>query len=219
MTRIAGDPGVMAWAAGVDTSIAAKLDTAAAAIAYSTPTQVAAAVAAGSLIGTYAARPLASAVPSGTIYYTTNVPEQYRSNGAAWVVTGSGGNELGYAESTAMFSTTSTVAVDVTGMTVAFVAGERPVLVILRADLAHSTGTETATAQIVVNSVVRARCVTFPAAAADMWGTHHREARVSGLTPGVTYTAKIQVFSSVGTSTARIVGDVTNPMSISVVTL
>lgn len=87
-----------------------------------------AASAAVSISGTFANRPAATAVPSGTLYYPTNVPEQYRSNGTNWITIGSGGNELGYAERLATFTTTTLwpALADVTGLSVTITAGDRP---------------------------------------------------------------------------------------------
>jgi len=82
-----------------------------------------------SLYGTYAARPAASSVPSATIYYASDIPEAYRSNGSAWSVVQSAGNELAYAQMTSDFSipTSTSGLVDIPGLSISFRMPERPV--------------------------------------------------------------------------------------------
>ena len=51
-----------------------------------------------SLTGTFAARPAATAVPNGMLYYPTDVSEHYRSNGSVWLTVGvaGGGSWINY---------------------------------------------------------------------------------------------------------------------------
>lgn len=168
--------------------------------------------------GTYAARPAASSVSAGSRYNATNVLEQYESNGTAWSVVGAGGNELAYAQSTTIFSVYSTTLTDVTGLTVTFVVGERPIEILMDVDIANEDATFVSTAAIVLDGTVRARLAS-PANGADRWSTEQRRVRVTGLTPGSTHTAKVQLASSGAAKAARVTGDSTNPMSIQVVTL
>ncbi|WP_030147673.1 hypothetical protein [Mycetocola saprophilus] len=171
-----------------------------------------------SLSGTYAARPAANSVPAATIYYPTNVPETYRSDGSVWSVVGAGGNELGYAQLTSQFNTASTTPVDVPGLTVTFVVGERPIMLRLDADMASQGPNGTAVAHIILDGV-RLAGPGLNAPPADRWVTISRGVRKGGLVPGSTHVAKIQLQSAATTYSARITGDSTNPASLSVVTL
>lgn len=76
------------------------------------------------LYGTYAARPAATAVKAGTIYYASDTLECYRSNGSAWLLTLRGGAELGHSERTTSYPMTNTAFIDVPGLAVDYTAGE-----------------------------------------------------------------------------------------------
>lgn len=86
-----------------------------------------------STTGTYSARPAATSLQTGALYFATDTLETYRATGTAgsaatsWAVVGPGGSELAYAESLTTFAVTSTTPVDVTGLTITFTPGERPV--------------------------------------------------------------------------------------------
>jgi hypothetical protein len=213
----------------------AAADTAAAARANHTGTQLAATVsdfstaadarvalnapAAASTTGTYAARPAANAVVAGTTYNATDVPEQYRSNATAWSAIGSGGREMGYAAITAMFSTMSATPVAVTGLSVSFVAGERPVEIRVCGDLANTGLTSGTVAGIWLGGVTYGAATILGGPTADRWHTCFKSARVSGLTPGTSYTASVMLNTSDGSTTARIGGAAGNPSTLSVITL
>lgn len=166
------------------------------------------------LRGTYAARPAANSVLPGTHYYCSNVPETYRSDGSAWVVVGSAGQELGYAQSTTLFQNNTTTPQDIPALTTTFVVGERPIEVRFDGDYNHDVGGGIVVLYLVVDGTVIAR-PNGPAFSA--WHTISRRARLSGLTPGTTHTAKVQMAAIGGNG--KVQGDATNPMSISVVTL
>jgi hypothetical protein len=140
------------------------------------------------LSGTYVARPVATTVSDGTLYFCTNVPEVYRSNGTVWSVVGSGGNELAYAENTASFavSTINTIT-DITGLTITFVAGERPVLIKGESLVSNSAAGSTVLG-IYANGANRTSAAYTGAAGST---TLHSEFRLTGLTAGNTYTAKL----------------------------
>lgn len=169
-----------------------------------------------SLTGTYAQRPTASSVPDGTIYYATNVPEAYRSQGSTWYNVGAGGNELGYAQTIAMFSTTSSSPVDVTGLTTTFVVGERPIELVFHADLANSVAANPVVAYVMLDGVIKVRPSTR-GIYNDTWHTVNGSVRIAGLTPGTTHVAKIAV--ATGGGTGRITGDFDNPAFITARTL
>lgn len=63
-----------------------------------------------SFSGTYAARPAVSAVPVGSMYYSTDIPVQYRSNGSMWVVTESAAPIVPVADAAARTALASALA-------------------------------------------------------------------------------------------------------------
>jgi len=105
------------------------------------------------LRGTYAARPNPAGIEDGVIYVATNIPEQYICINHVWYVTGSGGNELAYAEITSSVSTTSTTPVAIPGLTTSFVAGERPVYFEICADIGSSVANNVASVRLFVDGV------------------------------------------------------------------
>ena len=178
------------------------------------------AVAAGSattITGTYAARPTAAAAGAGVMYVATNVPEMYLSNGTTWAVVGSGGNELGSATLAAGTAptTTSGAAVDVPGLSVTFVAGERPVELRFMGDVNNSGVNVTVVYFTLADNVVIQSSGYKPFAAANPQ-TIYAMARRSGLTAGTTYTAKVRFAVGAGTGT---VGSAFTPTTFQVVTL
>jgi len=149
------------------------------------------------LRGTYAARPAAATVPPGTIYYPTDIPEQYRSDGSTWTVVGSGGNELGHAETAATFTTTSLTAVDIPGLSVTFVAGERPVVARFTGLMWNTAAGVLARACIVIGSTVYRN---IGGSGTDS-RSYESSVTIRGLTPGASYTVKVQMLSvSAGTA-------------------
>jgi hypothetical protein len=179
-----------------------------------------AAVAAGysplNLKGAYASRPAATSVAAGAVYYATDIPEQYRSDGAVWTPVGAGGNELGYAQITASQSTASTTGVDVSGLSVTCTVGERPVKVIFDGVLRNTTVGVYARAQILVDGTIVATA-GGPTAIASEYRAGHREVRVSGLTPGSSHTFKIQILAPTGGTTS--IEPLTDIAFVQVVTL
>lgn len=169
-----------------------------------------------SLSGTLAARPAADSVPTSTLYFVTDVPEIHRSNGTAWQVVG-GGNEVGYAQSTTAFNTTSTSAVDVTGLTVTFVAGNRPLRIDFNAEMRCSSATGIVVAYLTLDgtTLAGAGINTVPANIPQQIA---RSARIPAQTPGTTHVAKIRVAVG-GAYTGYIQGQANNPAFIQVVTV
>lgn len=83
-----------------------------------------------SLSGTTAARPAASAVTAGTLYYSTTDGLLYRSDGSAWTRIAPG--EIDRAERTAPQASIGTTETDLTGFSLpTFTVGDRPVEVML----------------------------------------------------------------------------------------
>ena len=162
------------------------------------------------LYGTYAARPVATSVPSGTIYYSTDTRECHRVVSGAWAITGFAGNEIGLAESTTVFSTTSTTPVDVPGLTMTIKVGERPILATFGASVV-ATGGAAVTLALVVNGVKRSQVVY--AGTTYLYLT--RTCRIGDLAAGSNPTLKLQLSTSAGTAT--IYGDSGDRPSIEVV--
>lgn len=168
-----------------------------------------------SLTGTYSARPAANAVPAGTTYLATNIPEQYRSTGAAWVVVGAGGSEIAYAETVANFTTTSVAAVDVTGLSVTFVAGERPIVLRFDGVLGSSDPASGAFGLLLLDGV---QVASAGSREPGGFRATSRSRRVAGLVPGSTHVAKIAARSEVAGATTTVYGGATNVSSITVET-
>lgn len=178
-------------------------------------------VAGGSIvsqIGTYAARPAANAVSIGTMYYASDIYEQYRSNGTSWVVIANGGNERGTASMTSLYSTSNGIAgpPDVPGMTVTFIAGERPVRFQVDCDLANTVDAHTTSIQVMLDlSVIGTLEVSN--VGIDKWITASKGFRQAALTPGTSHTVKLRIFVSGGVG--RIGGAAANPSTLSVISL
>lgn len=140
------------------------------------------------LTGLYSARPSASGIV-GAIYYASDVQEAYRSDGTSWILLPVGGMELGYAEITSTFTTTSVTAVDVTGLTVTCVVGERPTIVTYGGNIRNTTTGQSARVQLIGNSFNQSN-LTVQGSVGFIY--LERMTRISGLTPGTTYTFKLQ---------------------------
>lgn len=167
----------------------------------------------------FAARPAANTVPVNTLFIATDVPEMYVSDGAAWNVTGSSGQELGYAEQTALFNNANTAQADVPGLTVTFIAGARPARFYLSMRTAMSVTTSVGVVSVELDGSEIAR-LQFVAGYADEWETHSVGRKLPTMTPGTTHTLKVRLARAAsGTGTARTAGDLTNPNNLEVVTV
>lgn len=152
--------------------------------------------------GAYASRPAASAA-AGVIYYATDVQEAYRSDGSTWTVIPCGGTEIGYAEITNTTTTTSATAVDIAGLSVTCKVGERPVMLSYGGAMRNSIAGAFVRVQAIANGFNTSN-ITVPGTGNYL--TQTRETRVSGLTPGNTYTFKLQIFA-IGGGSAQLYGD------------
>lgn len=146
------------------------------------------------ITGTYSARPAAISVPSGTTYYADDVRETYMSDGSLWSVIGGAGNELGYAEITSTFSTTSATLVDIPGLSVTFTAGHRPLVVTFGGNMRTLSG-GAGTVALVVDGVQQSQVVTSQ----SLYFATNRTVRLPAFTPGTTHTLKLQASVTTGT--------------------
>lgn len=168
------------------------------------------------LWGEYANLPSPSSVAPGVQYAATDVPELYVNTGTAWLVAGSGGNELGNAEVVPLFSNGSTTPADVPGMSVTFIVGRRPIEIAVTARLAISVTTSVAYLRILLDGA-EVGVLNYVSGYADIWETHYWSRVIRGLTPGTTHTVKVQLArDAAGTGMARIGGDTTNPNVLNV---
>lgn len=153
-----------------------------------------------SLMGTYSQRPPASSTAAGTIYYSTDNMESYRCNGSAWTVIAAG-SELGSAELRTTFKSGVNNGgswVDVPGMAVTFVAGERPFRTEMTVDMCVSVAKTNAQARVVINGVVVMTEISAMHAEAYKWDTRTANVRWYGLVPGNIHTIKMQIKGDTG---------------------
>lgn len=152
--------------------------------------------------GSHASRPSASDAP-GVLYYATDVQESYLSDGSAWNLFGGAGSELGYAEITVEENTSSSSLVDVPGLSVTFVAGERPVMLCYGGAIKNNTTGAFARLQAIADGFATSN-ITVPGTGSYL--TQTRETRITGLTPGSTYIFKLQ-FQAIAGGTTFLYGD------------
>ncbi|WP_312239061.1 hypothetical protein [Stenotrophomonas sp.] len=174
-------------------------------------------VSASGQAGTFASRPSATSVPAGTIYFATDAREEYISNGAAWVLLPSGGNELGYAERTSDYSVAAGTTTDVPGLSVTSVVGMGDVSVNFGGTMvmAMTTAGEYANLILYVDGVYTAQLL---ARAVGDYIVVSRNCRLTGFTPGTPHTFKIGL-QSVGGAAATLAGRSEDRPYIQVVTL
>lgn len=171
------------------------------------------------LWGYYANRPAPNTVKAGVLYSCTDIPELYLNTGNAWVVTGAGGNEIGYAEQVPLVSNTATAPIDVPGFTTTFVVGERPIIVDLFVQLAMDVTTSVGDVFINLDGS-RIGKIMWTQGFANIWETHSFHRAIHNLVPGSTHTITVQIARDPsGTGTALIAADTTSPNNLSVRTL
>lgn len=169
------------------------------------------------LTGDFSDRPAATAVPAWTQYAPVDVPELYLSDGTAWRVLAGAGDELGYAEAFPMVSNPDTTPMVVPGLSVTFLAGERPVTAHLSMRLASATAGSRADASLRLDGVEIAR-IEQTASVADRWQSETLIRRLPRLVPGTTHTVDVAIYRGFGPGIARTAGDATNPNTLQVVT-
>ena len=150
--------------------------------------------------GTLAARPDADEVNAGSTYFATDDGggTLYRSNATAWTqiaasVTAAGGAELGYAEITSSFTTTTINAdVDVTGLSVEVTVGTRPIFVeAFIPVVSHSTTTATLIGLKLFEDATQLQSVNglTPTTASASGGSRRAPARLAPTAGAHTYKA------------------------------
>lgn len=165
------------------------------------------------LYGTYSARPAATSVKIGAIYYASDTMESYRSTGSAWALVGRGGAELGHAERTTAYSTTSDVFADVPGLAVDFVAGEGSAFASFGATGKTSSSSTPGVGAIFVDGVQFAQILyTY-----NNFLTMSTGVRISGKTPGSTVAVRIRARVAGVGPTFDIFGDPTDRCFLRVV--
>ena len=162
-------------------------------------------------------RPAAGAVPAGKQFEAVDVPERYESDGDTWRLVVGAGEEVGYAETFPMISNPDTTPMLVPGLSVTFVAGERPVVAVLSMRLASEIAGARADASLRLDGVEVAR-IEQTAAASDKWQSETLSRRLPRLAPGTTHTVDVAIYRGFGPGTARTSGDPTNPNTLQVVT-
>lgn len=140
-------------------------------------------------VGLYSSRPSASSF-SGIEYYSTDTKERYLAQGSSWLVLPSGGTELGYAQRTTPFNTSSPTAVDIPGMSLTYMAGENPCVVEFGATLRIPSGN--GLLMLYVDGVQISQIFTDP----NGYNTRSRISRVIGKTPGQIVSVKLMALAA-----------------------
>lgn len=160
--------------------------------------------------GTFANRPTV-ANAQGRLYYATDTQEVYSPATGTWVVLPSG-TELGYAQRTTQFSTTSTAFVDVPGLTISYVAGVNPAVVQFGATAKVVTAA-TGVVALIVDGVQIKQILIDSISFTSFFAL----ARIAGKTPGATVNVKLQVRNA-GSAEVQLFGDTTDPAALRVTT-
>lgn len=176
-----------------------------------------------STTGTYASRPSAGSVMTGSLYYATDTLETYRATGSgglatSWTVVPTGSAELAYAQSTTTFSITSGTPVDVTGLTITFTPGERPIKLEFGGLIRINTTPGEGIVRIMDGSTT-VKEAHFTSPNSSYFTEAYTSIRKSGLTAGTSKTYKIQALESSSLNAFDIVGNAQWPMWIRASTL
>lgn len=158
--------------------------------------------------GTYAARPTAASVPSGTIYSATDTLESYRSNGSSWALTNQGGAEIAHAQRTSPYSTTSDSFSDIPGLAFDYVAGEGGAYITYGATAMTGTaqGTPAVTTGVIavfVDGVQLSQILISD----PNYRTQSTGFRISGKTPGATVQVRVKARQANAPAAFNIFGD------------
>lgn len=142
------------------------------------------------LYGTFASRPAANTVPNGTIFAASDVPEQYMANAGSWVVVGSGGNQLAYAQVAAVLTNTTTALQNIPGFTVTFIAGARPVKLNLYAKLKCDLASNIVSVRVKLDGVIISE-IASQNPGANQTLSYFASGKCPALTPGSSHTITV----------------------------
>lgn len=164
---------------------------------------------AGSLSGTYSARPAANTVRDGVTYYSTDTAETYRNTAGSWQLVGKGGF-LGSAALSVGFETNSTTLVDVSGLAVTFIAGNGPVKITFSGEADNTVNGGKVIGVVYVGSEDSGH-INVPIDVANTPRDFTRVYTKTGLTPGGVYTAKVKIMASAVGGYAKLTGNTYTP--------
>lgn len=168
--------------------------------------------------GLYAARPSAATLRAGNVYVATDVGnETYLSDGSTFTIIGGGGTELGYAELTTNFTTTSTSPVDITGLSLSLKLPERPVVMTFQGSSASSVTNGFVIVTFVANGIAQSapakKSINSGDAFSNVYEVHVSTSDV-GLSPGDTCVFKMQVATHPSTASTVTVYGATSPRQV-----
>lgn len=147
----------------------------------------------GTLSGRFIDRPAADTVVDGTVYFSIDTTETYRSNTVDWVVVGSGGT-LGTAVLMTEWGTTSTdVLVPVPGLSVGFIAPVRGVKVTVSGQWKLVAGANAVAYMVVAVNGGDGPHIVGRWAQSDTEINYSRTAEIQDLIPGKFSTIDVKV--------------------------
>jgi hypothetical protein len=158
------------------------------------------------LYGTYAARPVANTVPSGTLYSASDTKEIYLSNGSVWSRAGINSARIASAERTTPYSTTSSTLAAVPGMTVQVTAGEVPAGVQYGGTMNYGSTTNVGLMALYCDGAQIGQILV----GITNYTSYAAYATLPAKTPGTLVTLEIRASSSNNSSTFNIFGDPTD---------
>lgn len=166
----------------------------------------------GTLFGAYGVRPAANTVRDGVLYYASDTKETYRSSGVAWALVGKGGY-LGSAELVTQFETSSTVLVDVPGLSVTFIAGQGSAKMTLSGECDQTVNNGMVALVAQVNGADGAHVTkNFPVP--NQPTSFSRVKELTGLTPGEVYTVKVKMLVGGTGGFGKLMASTYNPVSL-----
>lgn len=168
------------------------------------------------ILDTYASRP-APTDYDRVIFHATDVKESYVSDGATWTLLPSGGNELGYAETTVTFNVAAGATADVPGMSTTVTVGESDINVSFGGTMVMNfvAPGEYANLILYVDGVYTSQ-ILVRAIGDFILGT--RSVRLSGFTPGSSHTFKLGL-QSIGGAGAQLAANANDRPYLQVVTI
>lgn len=165
------------------------------------------------LYGTYAARPAANTVPSGTLYSASNTKEVYQSNGTTWSRAGINSARIASAERTTPYSISTNAFVTLPGMSLVVQACEVPGGVQFGGTMrTGASGTTGVYAAFCDGDQIGQILVTGTA-----YGSYAGYASLPAKTPGIDITVEIRVRQANAGTAFDVFGDPTDKCYIRLV--